>query len=607
VSACLALIAASSWKRRGKNDMVLILLLLIGVLWTFGEAMDTGSYDVASKFFWEKIKYIAIVGIPVLLPIYVFHQIGREKWLNHRRIGLLTILPICCLFLIWTNEYHGLFFSSVALNSQNALFPLNETWNIGFFVLIGYIYTIALGTSFLAIQMLIRSRRLYSRQAISLLLLSIGPWVVALIFQTSMGTYAFDPTPPVAGIIIAAIALINPSRLRVGDIVSVARGKIFDAIGDAIIVLDNKDSVVDLNPAGLKLISLSKSQIIGSPFQKIFPSYAVIKGEKQAGSIFKSEFILGNESVQRTFDVNISPITDWRGSLNCQVIILHDITERDSLIRRLNDANTQIQAYAGQLEAKVQERTMELIETQKKLVKNERLATIGELAGMVGHDLRNPLTGITGAAYYLKSKAYSRLTDTEKEMLTIIEHAIENSNKIINDLLEYSREINLELEETDPKTLMKEALTQMGVPAGFVINDRTTSQPKFKADKSKIQRVVINVVKNAFEAMPQGGILTVTGEKIENCAVLSFVDTGTGMSSETLSKLWTPLFTTKAKGMGFGLPICKRIVEAHGGKITANSILGKGTTFSMTLPINLSSNEKKEQIWKNVPEHTSEL
>ena len=103
-------------------------------------------------------------------------------------------------------------------------------------------------------------------------------------------------------------------------------------------------------------------------------------------------------------------------------------------------------------------------------------------------------------------------------------------------------------------------------------------------DTAKISRVFINIIKNAFDAMPNGGTLTAASKKTENALELTLQDTGVGMSPETLGKIWTPLFTTKAKGMGFGLAICKRIVEAHGGKILVESQLGKGHRFTIVLP-----------------------
>jgi PAS domain S-box-containing protein len=275
--------------------------------------------------------------------------------------------------------------------------------------------------------------------------------------------------------------------------------------------------------------------------------------------------------------------------------------ENARLIEQLNEANTRVEKYAGKLETKVEERTQELVEAQNRVLRAERLAAIGELAGMVGHDLRNPLTGIAGAAYYLKVKGQSKMSEKEKEMLATIENSIEYSNKIISDLLDYSREIKLDRRETDPRSLLEEALARIEVPTGITIVNKTESEPRIRIDEDKMQRVFTNLIKNAFDAMPNGGVLTIKSEKTENQASFSFMDTGTGMSGETLQKLWTPLFTTKAKGMGFGLPICKRLIEAHGGKICVRSQIGKGSTFIITIPIEHEL-EETEDVLVNLPE-----
>lgn len=294
-----------------------------------------------------------------------------------------------------------------------------------------------------------------------------------------------------------------------------------------------------------------------------------------------------------------------RESLMPLELFLHQAAvavENARLIEQLDSARKQIQEYANELEAKVKERTQELVKAQARLVKTERLAAIGELAGMVGHDLRNPLTGIAGAAYYLKSKYDSTIDDRGKEMLEIIEKDIEYSNKIINDLLEYSREIKLELTETDPKSIVKEAVSHLLVPSNVRVVDETQDEPSFRVDEKKILRVFTNILKNALDAMPKEGTLTIRSEKRKGNVTFTFADTGAGMTSETLGMLWTPLFTTKAKGMGFGLPICKRFVEGHGGKISVESVVGKGSTFIVTLPLQPKTEEKEQRVWVNLPE-----
>ncbi len=275
--------------------------------------------------------------------------------------------------------------------------------------------------------------------------------------------------------------------------------------------------------------------------------------------------------------------------------------ENAQLIQQLDSAKAKISEYAGELEVKVQERTKELMETQAKLLKNERLAAIGQLAGMVGHDLRNPLTGIAGAAYYIKANSRPRLDQRSREMLDIIEEGVQRSNKIIGDLLEYSREIRLEFSETTPKVVLKEVLSLVKIRKNIHVKNLTRDNPRISVDIEKMRRVFINLIKNAVEAMPKGGTLTIRSKKSDNNVEFSFTDTGEGMTKCVLDKLWSPLFTTKAKGMGFGLPICKRMVEAHRGKISVKSAIAKGSTFTITVPINPVT-DGGEQVWVNMPE-----
>jgi signal transduction histidine kinase len=245
-----------------------------------------------------------------------------------------------------------------------------------------------------------------------------------------------------------------------------------------------------------------------------------------------------------------------------------------------------------------------LKETQEKLIKSERLAAIGQVASMVGHDLRNPLTGIAGATYYLKKKLGPEADKTTTEMLVLIEKDIEHSNKIINDLLEYSREIRLESTEITPKSIMKDTLSLVQVPDDIHVLDFTQDEPKIMADAEKMKRVFINIIKNAIDAMPKGGNLTIKSKESDGKVEITIADTGTGISKDNLEKIWMPFFTTKAKGMGLGLPICKQITEAHGGSISVESKLGKGTTFAITIPVASKSNGG-EKTWVNMPESLS--
>ncbi len=279
------------------------------------------------------------------------------------------------------------------------------------------------------------------------------------------------------------------------------------------------------------------------------------------------------------------------------------VIENAQLIESLREARTQLEAYTEQLEQMVDRRTRQLRKSQEQLLKAQRLAVIGELAGMVGHDLRNPLTSIAGATYYLKKKLRKKTSSKLMEMLDLIENNIGYSNKIINDLLDYSREIKLDLTVSDPKSMVQNALVLIAIPKNVRLVDLTEKEPNLRIDNEKMKRVFANLIKNATDAMPRGGTLTIKSKNTKNHVEFVFADSGTGMTDETREKLWTPLFTTKAKGMGFGLPICKRFIEAHGGSISVESILRKGTTFTIVLPIEPKVKEEGgEKIWIRQPE-----
>ena len=232
---------------------------------------------------------------------------------------------------------------------------------------------------------------------------------------------------------------------------------------------------------------------------------------------------------------------------------------------------------------------------EEEVAKSQRMATIGELAAMVGHDLRNPLTGIAAAVYSLKKTLGRKTNKKEKEMLQLIEQGIEHSDKIVTDLLEYSRGIQLELTQTDAKSITRGALVLMKIPRGIRVVDLTKKEPKVELDSDKMKQVLVNLIRNAVDAMPKGGTLRITSRKSNRNLELSITDTGAGITKEAMKDLWIPLHTTKAKGIGLGLPVAKRLVEAHGGHINVETKLGKGSTFTVTLPLERRARVKMER------------
>ena len=367
-----------------------------------------------------------------------------------------------------------------------------------------------------------------------------------------------------------------------------------------ILIVDRDGKIQFINRT---VINTSPEEVIGrSIYDFIDPKHHDVV-RKTIGQVFQSgegsSYEIsgtGPDGGASWYATQVGPIKR-DGQIVSVTLITIDVTERKQMQQKLEE-------YSQQLEVLVEKRTRQLKEAQEQLIKSERLATIGQVAAMVGHDLRNPLTGINGAAYYLKTKLGQKLDMKSKEMFEIIERDVRHANKIINDLMEYSREIRLEFTETTPKSIMNDALSLVEIPKNLQIEDLTQNEPKMKMDIDKMKRVFSNFIKNAVDAMSEGGKLAISSRKSDGNVEIMFVDTGMGMAKEVMEKLWTPFFTTKAKGMGLGLAICKRIIENHGGKISVESIVGEGTTFTVTIPIEPKPKEERggEKTWVNVPE-----
>jgi signal transduction histidine kinase len=242
----------------------------------------------------------------------------------------------------------------------------------------------------------------------------------------------------------------------------------------------------------------------------------------------------------------------------------------------------------------VEERTIQLKKAQEQLLEAERFAAIGEVATMVGHDLRNPLQVITNTLY-LSGKKSESIPITEKEILekhgflglrSGLKEQVEYMEKIVSDLQDYARPVKPMPVEIGLHQLINKTLSSLTVPENVKVSIVIEKDfPKLMLDPTLMQRVFSNLITNAVQAMPNGGKLTIRASKKEETTLISIEDTGAGISDANLSKLFTPLFTTKAKGQGFGLPVCKRLVEAHDGNITVESKVGKGSTFTVEIPL----------------------
>jgi len=352
---------------------------------------------------------------------------------------------------------------------------------------------------------------------------------------------------------------------------------------EGIWAFDNNYRTIFVNPQMTQMLGYAQHEMLGKSIFEFLEKKHIKKAEQILAHFkhgvkenFEYEFARKDDS-RIYVNIAASEIRDDEGKASGTLAMVSDITYRKVLENKV--AN-----YSKHLKCMVDLRTVQLKDANERLVKSERLAAIGELAGMVGHDLRNPLAAIKNAVYYLKKKDTTISEAKAKEMLELIGKAIDHSDKIINDLLDYSREMHFELTKYTASSLVNNAIEMIQVPDRIKITNQVQEEVWIWVDADKITRVFINLIKNAIDAMPEKGTVKISSCKRRNRVEIAFADTGMGISEETLPKLFSPLFTTKAQGMGFGLAICKRLVEAHGGSITVKTAVNKGTTFTIALP-----------------------
>ncbi len=248
----------------------------------------------------------------------------------------------------------------------------------------------------------------------------------------------------------------------------------------------------------------------------------------------------------------------------------------------LKEKAIELEEYATRMEELAEERA-------SKLRDAERLAAIGATAGMIGHDIRNPLQSIDGAIYLAKDVVTSSSVNSEKkkealDYLNMIAEQVAYIDHMVLDLQDFAKESTPHFEETNVKSLTDQALSMIEIPDNIKVSTVVADDFKAKIDPEQMKRVFVNLINNAIQAMPKGGKLTIKASKTKNYSSIAFQDTGIGIPGEIKTKIFSPLFTTKSKGQGFGLAVCKKLVEAHGGKITVKSKLDKGATFTIKLP-----------------------
>jgi PAS domain S-box-containing protein len=361
------------------------------------------------------------------------------------------------------------------------------------------------------------------------------------------------------------------------------------SIGDAVIATDISGKIVFMNGEAEDLTGWTLSEASQKLVKEVFNivnEKTRLEVENPIEKVLREGMVVGlanhtvlirKDGTEIPIDDSGAPIRDKDGKTSGVVLVFRDITER-------KETEDKLEEYRNNLERLVEERT-------KQLKDSERLSAIGATAGMVGHDIRNPLQAITGDLFLAKSEL-SELPENENktnalESLDEIQNNVDYINKIVADLQDFARPLNPRAQETDVESIFNEILTKNGIPKNVKVSvEIEDSAKRIMGDPDYLKRIAANLTLNAVQAMPDGGKLIIRAycDKQTNDVLITVKDTGVGIPEHIKPKLFTPMMTTKSKGQGFGLAVVKRMSEGLGGTITFESQEGKGTTFIVRLP-----------------------
>jgi PAS domain S-box-containing protein len=329
--------------------------------------------------------------------------------------------------------------------------------------------------------------------------------------------------------------------------------------------------------------SVNPEDLIGKKISEVLDKNGFDRVYPYLQKVLKGEFVSvenglsGKDGRDTFFQVNYVPQIE-NSEVTGYFVLGWDITERKR-------AEAQIREYSERLEEMVLERTKSLEAAQAELLVKERLAVLGHFSGSVAHEIRNPLAVIDSAAYLLNMKLGSS-DERIAEILKRITANVRKASGIIQSLLDLSRMKKPAAEPHNITDLIRESIEISRIPDTVkVVTNLPEDTVLLRADFQQIRMVLKNIINNAVQAMENEGKLTISAGQLKDGQIeIVIADIGPGIAPEYLEKVFEPLFSTKAHGIGFGLSITKMIIENHGGTIRAESEPGKGAAFTVILP-----------------------
>lgn len=361
LSALVTLIAAGiCWRRSAPGSITLGWLLLSMTVWSGAHAAQWLDISFETKLFWFRIMYVGILSVPSLFLIFTLRLTRHERWLRRRNLILLSIQPLVSLLLLWTNEFHHLYYASIQAVERDGLVLFDSVHGPWYSVNLIYSYSAILTALGLIGHATLRVDPLLRNQYILILAGSLIPWVASIYSELDfLPREGLDLTPVFFGVsgILLAFAVL---RKHFMDLIPVARSHLIETMQDGVLVLDWQDRVVDINPAMEQFLVGGPSTFIGMHAIDIFGHWFETVQPLLNGSRSQTEIMAPNNPA-RFLDLRATPLYSRDGQLNGRLLVFREVTERKDVERRLRNANTRLQSQLieiGILQSRLREQAI---------------------------------------------------------------------------------------------------------------------------------------------------------------------------------------------------------------------------------------------------------
>lgn len=570
--------AYMSWKKRPAIGSISTTILMICISeWIICQLLYILSTNHAIKLFWYKLKYLGIVFVPIALLVLVAKHTNQKKILDRKIILSLLIIPIITLIIIATNEYHGLFKQNIRFISTGEMDVVVSEYGKWFWVNITYTYLLLVKSLLLLVLHYKYLSKPYREQTKIIITMALIPWIYNMGYLLFLREKITIDVTPLAFSLTGIIAFWGVFRYELLDLTPIAKDLVFESIEDIVIVLDMRMRIVDMNLSARNIFEVKNNEIIGKLIYEILPEWSGISNDIGGMKTNVRKLLLLRPGEERHFEVRNTLIYDKKNRRVGYLILLHDIAEHEKIMSEIEGARI-------------------------KAEEANRLKTMF-LANM-SHEIRTPMNGILGMIDIMTS---SNLEKEQKENLGIIKDSAESLLLIINDILDYSKiesgKMDIERIKFDPRKLIKDSVKIFDIKARekkikLTYNIENEIPEILIGDSLRVRQIINNLISNAIKFTLEGTVI-VKVKKIGNFnggITLRFIvkDSGVGIASDKIDTLFNSFeqvdssTTRKYGGTGLGLAIVKRLVELMEGSIIVESVIDKGSTFTVDIPFKAS-------------------